>query len=144
MLGFAALAEVALAEVPAEIIAPVAPALPFRPRGGKIFIIDSSAEILLGASPKINEPCALIINVEGLLSPIAMFFTSPSGIEHLGSPQFTFVGGIEVQQFYILNFPSRGYAVYQFDIGELSEAGLWTVKLLSQVFTGTFSFLVVD
>lgn len=143
MLAFAAIAEVALAEIPGVAQPPPSVAtVPPRVTSGKIFIIDDVPSLLIGKSPKVNESCTLVINVGGLEAPISMRFTAPSGAVHFGDQNYTYIGRNEVGQRYIPNFPPGGYAVYTFDRGELSEAGLWSVRVISAGFVGSFTFLV--
>lgn len=146
MFGFAALGEVALAEIPG-LTGPAPPPPPgpvLRRPSGKVLVIDNLPTFAMGNSPRVNESCSLVINVQGIAGKPILIFTAPNGTSHIGDPAVTYVGSNDVGQRYIPNFPAGGYVVYIFDIGELFEAGTWTVTVKSAGFNGSFPFVVVN
>lgn len=149
MLGFAALAEVALAEIPNLAPAPVPPPVAAFARAptGKVVIIDVLPAYRFGHNPKVNESCVLIINVAGLFNMPVLLFTAPSGVQHFGDKAFTYIGHTEIVQNYIPNFPSNGYLVYTIGVNELDETGQWRVQILvegpdSENIFGTYTIQV--
>src|SRR5579859_267152 len=129
MLGFAALAETALAEVPGivEIIQPP------RQLTGKIFTLDTVQNYFFGTAPNKDESCALVFYVGDVLPtnvPVQFFFTRPDGTQSAGDPNFAYVGNIVMEIMRETLFaPAQQYAVYLFGIYELDQRGFWQVSM---------------
>jgi hypothetical protein len=150
MLGFAALAEVALAEVP-EFggISPIPPPVFPRAPTGKILVLDTVTHYRFGRFPNVNESCNLIFNVgPGPIPhvPVQFYFIDPLGITHTGDPNFAYLNtNFVAEPFPLVGFQPLQSYTYTFGVGELSLTGKWQVYVIQHGFSSaTVSFSVLQ
>lgn len=131
MLGFAALAEVALAEIPGVFVEPVPPAPPRFNATGVVVVVDVVPDRTYGTSPVIGASFVLIINQPFLYTPVALGgtitlqFTAPSGKVQFSDDRYLNVNAQTLLQ--QEQFDSPQYLVYQTGQNEFNEAGVWQV-----------------
>lgn len=132
MLGYAAIAQLALCEFPGGI-APTPPLPPPRPNPqGVVVYADVVAYRTYGTSPAVGAPFALFIYEPFIYTSIALVageitlrFTGPSGQVQLSDDRYVNVGRnnlLEEEQFSVPR-----YLYYQAAVGEFNQAGVWQV-----------------
>lgn len=136
MLGFAAVVEVALVEVPGALSLP--PPVPRPNPSGVITVIDvlpnRSSGFLTARNyatvPIVGTAFTLLISLGTdifALQPIALHFTGPGGQNFPSDDSFVFVGSQPLQLEESID--PFTYVVYQTATAEFVQAGLWQVTV---------------